>query len=711
MSRIERVDDVLIGFFAHGVPRSEKVAGNQYISSCVFCGKKDKLYINIKSLLWDCKVCGRSGNFHKFMEHVSERNQEIITDIDLERLADERGLPVDAFKGLDIGYDGSMYTLPLYDLEGRLVDLKHYTLGSKVFGTKGGRQALINGQALSTDTVNPIIICEGQWDTFAMMWLVKRLDKKAIVVGVPGASILKEEWLENFYQRDVYLCYDNDDAGKKGEAKAFGLIEPLAKSVYCLHWPESKPDGYDLRDFIKFTAVRKQKPKRAYARIFKMMEKVPRLVRNFAVKGNDGELVVANVDEELEPISFEELLNVYRKWLYIPDITPIKVLFATIFANEIPGEMLWMFFVGPPSSLKTELIRSLSMTKRVEMVSTLTPRTLVSGFIAAGAKDVSLLRVLDKRILAIKDYTSVLTTNPIARDEIHGQLRDVYDGQIDKMFGHGQHRRFKVKFGIVAAVTATIEKFGIIQQTLGERFLRYVLPKESDEKAIMEKLKRATSNISFEDEMRTEIGTAVKRYLETAIRKEKTELEMPDEIGLRIHYLSRFTALMRGFVERDYKNNVLYRPDAESPARLSKQLFKLAFGFAIVGARDTVNEDDYTILRDIAIGTAPGRMESIVKRLYLSKRPMKMKEISLQTDFPIETIRTVLNDLIMLKLVKVEGAFYSGYFDISDLCRDLIVKAHLYPQTQPVTKRFTFARPAVQPLQQRASLTTSDSAR
>ena len=72
----------------------------------------------------------------------------------------------------------------------------------------------------------------------------------AVVVAVPGANTFKEEWVEFFAGRSVYLLYDNDHAGPGGiriatERLASASVLP---SVYALAWPEGSPK--DIRDCV-----------------------------------------------------------------------------------------------------------------------------------------------------------------------------------------------------------------------------------------------------------------------------------------------------------------------------------------------------------------------------------------------------------------------------------------------------------------------------
>lgn len=190
----------------------------------------------------------------------------------------------------------------------------------------------------------------------------------------------------------------------------------------------------------------------------------------------------------------------------------------------------------------------------------------------------------------------------------------------------------------------------------------------------MAKMKQATANVTQEDAMREEISFAVKRYLATF---QPDMPEMAADVGLKIQYLSRFTALLRGFVERDYHGTILYRPDMESPMRLGKQLYKLGLGLACVEGKKQVTEDEYKILRNVAVGTCPGRIEAIVKYLFEINRPCKIKDIVKAIRFDMMTVRTVLNDLIMLGLVRLDGG-YTGYYSLSELCQHLIISGDVY---------------------------------
>jgi len=45
-----------------------------------------------------------------------------------------------------------------------------------------------------------------------------------------------------------------------------------------------------------------------------------------------------------------------ERLLALPDPAGVDVVLATLIANEIEGDALWLMLVGPPSNGKTELL-------------------------------------------------------------------------------------------------------------------------------------------------------------------------------------------------------------------------------------------------------------------------------------------------------------------------------------------------------------------
>ena len=76
----------------------------------------------------------------------------------------------------------------------------------------------------------------------------------------------------------------------------------------------------------------------------------------------------------------------FEKWLSWPEYDIVDIVGATIVANRLEGEPLWLAIVGPSSSGKTELVRALDGLDRIHFLDRITPATFVSGYREAGVK-------------------------------------------------------------------------------------------------------------------------------------------------------------------------------------------------------------------------------------------------------------------------------------------------------------------------------------
>ena len=128
----------------------------------------------------------------------------------------------------------------------------------------------------------------------------------------------------------------------------------------------------------------------------------------------------------------EETLEVFKRWLLLDDVTPILAVLGAVAANYLEGDPVWLGVVGPPSSAKTEILNSTSLLPKVFQVATFTPAALLSGTPTKqrdkNARGGLLCEVGEFGILALKDFGSILTLRPDAKNEALGALRELYDG-------------------------------------------------------------------------------------------------------------------------------------------------------------------------------------------------------------------------------------------------------------------------------------------
>ena len=86
-----------------------------------------------------------------------------------------------------------------------------------------------------------LVITEGELDTL-VCWSLGI----PAVTSTAGAMSFREEWLELLDRFDVYICFDNDDAGYRGAIKLLDFI-PHAKVVFI---PGGNPKIKDISDFV-----------------------------------------------------------------------------------------------------------------------------------------------------------------------------------------------------------------------------------------------------------------------------------------------------------------------------------------------------------------------------------------------------------------------------------------------------------------------------
>ncbi len=678
--------DQLNGFRTHGVAL-EKSVGKQAVGDCPFCQKEGHFYANKETKLWDCKRCLVKGNFEDFLGHVAKACEENLSDDRLGELAANRKLPAAAFRGYGLGWNGDRYTVPVQSSKGRVVDIRLLRLGGKLLSTPTASTGLFNVRDLVDPgrVHSPVYICEGEWDAIAFRWMLGRLEKQGAVVGVPGAGSFKDVWVPLFQDREVVVLYDNDQAGVQGELRVTEKLTGTARRIRYLHWDPNLPEGADVRDIVAKIAVSEGKPEEAWTFLQSGLRDKPRAqeVSDGVSSEADGRTGDASETVVLDPISNEELIAVYKKWLHMGNIDALKVMYGAVMANKLEGDPVWLFLVAPPGGMKSELLMSLSKSEITHAISSLTPHTLISGASWKEGGDPSLLPKLGGKILIIKDFTTLLTMNYVVRDEIFGTLRDVYDGHTEKVFGNGIRRKYSVHFGVLAGVTPAIETFNVVHQSLGERFLKFRISGNWDQNSEEEKILRALKNIGREDRMRGELQMAGARWLAHAELPEQVP-HISEDYMVKLVHLAKFSARLRGVVERDkFTGNVLYKPSSEVGTRIAKQLAKLGQGIGMFLGKKAMDEEVYKLIRRTSLDTVPDRVEDIVRTIWqiTGGRPeasAATQDISGRTRLPPTTVFRVLQDMNLLKIVEAGGVKGQSRWKMSDKLTEHIQKAEIY---------------------------------
>jgi len=670
----------------HGVDNITRKPDGEFIGNCPWCrARKDSkkhgantFFIRADGEVWDCKTCGKSGNVNKFLSETFAANMNRASLGDLKELSASRGgLQVRTLKAWGVGFNGKQFTYPswLMQQSGTFSpsDIRLFRLGKKPVSSAGGHAGLI--MPVSSVTKLPAIkgsktiwVCEGEWDGMAWYEALRSVGIEDDVVAVPGAGTFPGKCIPMFQGKDVVTLYDNDTPGQAGQKRTWQKLTGVVGSLRRIRWENGLPDGYDIRDLY----LEHKADGASMVRVvngFLTSEPYADHVDSSAGGTVSGGIASApdpaldNIDPDGRWVNPDEVLASYKKWLKLDQPEMLDVVFGSVFANRMDVDPLWLFFVGPPGCGKSELLMSLSSAPMVHCSTGITNHTLISGM-NFGKQDPSLLPKLIGRTWIVKDFTTVLSLNQLARDEIFSVLRDAYDGRVEKPYGNMVVRRYEGRFGIVAGVTNKIDSATAGNAVLGERFIRWRSRHKGKVLVSKDVIMQALDNLSEESQMRNELKDIARKVLNRPIER-KHYPNIPKWFKERVVELAQWVAVMRGVIEREKFTGstgvISAKPQPEIATRLAKQFCTLALGIGVYRGLKELDEYTYKIIAQVGCDTCPDRSEEVIRSLYILGGRASTKIIADDTRFPYDTVRWVLQDMDLLGIVKREKGSEGSY--------------------------------------------------
>ena len=346
--------------------------------------------------------------------------------------------------------------------------------------------------------------------------------------------------------------------------------------------------------------------------------------------------------------AFKKLNDLVEQTFLIEDKGVVKLLCASVIANRLPFDPIWLFLVAPSGGGKTEFISALNDVIGIYPLSTVTSKTFISGFRKKG-EETSLLFQVNEGIITLKDFTSILSLHKDERQEIMSQLREIYDGRLIKVFGTGEKVDWKGKIGLIAGVTTTIYVVRELYAAMGERFVMYapVMPNR------MKIAERAMQNAATIQTQREELRKAFKHYLDTEIGV-PIEYPKPDTFLLtEIIKLAEFSTRARSPVEREWRSaakEITYVHPPEAPTRFASQLLSLATTLRILN-QGNLEDEDRSIIYKIALDSITSTRRLVLRE---AARYTKINTAGLATkiNYPTNSTRRFLEDLNALEVIE-----------------------------------------------------------
>jgi hypothetical protein len=483
-----------------------------------------------------------------------------------------------------------------------------------------------------------VLICEGEKDADSAVAL-----GYAATTNCGGAGEWRAAYDKFFAGADVVVVADNDVHGKGREhgTDVAAHLSKFAAHVRVVMLPQK-----DLTEWLKAGGDR--------AALDALIEQTPErepepsdAARESHCKCNGA------AAPEVEPWPIERVLEVFGRWLLLPNLTPVYAVLGTVAANLLPGDPVWLGVIGPPSSAKTEILNSISMLPNVVQAATLTPAGLLSGTpkkqYDKTAKGGLLRQMGDFGIIALKDFGSILSMRPDAKAEVLAALREIYDGSWTRHLGTdgGRKLEWSGKVALLFAATSVIDShYGVIG-TMGDRFLlsRLAPVEHGQFRQALKHMGAATA------QMRRELAEAVAHLFSgwhpdpRPISEEETE---------RIDSAIRLVVRLRGAVERDrHTREIEAVYGAEGTARIGLTLERLLSGLDTLRVERSTAFD---VVEAVAMDSAPPiRRQAYEYLKSLGDVFAETSAVAKAVGLPTNTIRRALEDLAAYRLAERTG--------------------------------------------------------
>lgn len=293
----------------------------------------------------------------------------------------------------------------------------------------------------------------------------------------------------------------------------------------------------------------------------------------------------------------------------------LSISLSTSFTSNT--DPLWGWLIGPPGSMKTELLRGFKNHEHVYFLSTLTPQSLISGFETTTGQDPSILPQLDQKLLVVKDFTSIMGLPDKDTRTIFGDLRGIYDGFHSKGFGTVGRRSYSSRFSMLAAATPAVDQYTTSHAELGERFLALRIGRvRQDTCERLRQIRHVWKAASTKSTWRGVLSNALDEAVKAVQQHDAHEVNIRDEYLEKLYSLADLLSVLRSLPDIQSQAHATFTPtDPEIASRTIQQLAGLGCGRAILDGRLELNDKDILFLRRVMWDSLATPIFTLVKAL------------------------------------------------------------------------------------------------
>ncbi len=638
--------------------------GKELITHCLFndCdadsrGIESHLYFSAETGQYECKKCGETGNLVTLAKHFGDGIQEIALNpitatknqkksalfeeelvdachqalpANIRHYLNARGISdviIDSHKlGWGKFYGKWWITIPIQDIHGTYLFFKlrqDPNTGKDKITYPKGVEAQIYGWDTLQSEVERIIVCEGELDRLIL--LSKNIPA---ITSTHGAMTFKNEWRENLGKsRKIYICYDNDEAGKNGAERVAKIMDNTGNETYIITLPQDVGDGGDITDFF-----------------IKLNGNPSDLFDKYTKKLSDWENAgrikkVAKPEQEMEFDEWQKTIRDNFPDLLFPSEVGLSII-AQILIKEITNPFA-LVLVDVPSAGKTITINFFSEINDLTYASDkFTPASFVSN--ASNIKkeklpEIDLLPRLKYKMFLIRDLSTIFSKRDDDLNECLGLLTRVLDGEgLNTDSGiHGQRQYVgEYLFMILAGSTPIPPRVWKMMGNLGSRL--FFLNINSKEKSEAELAEQLTTFVYKEKEKICRLAT--KNFLYTLWSKYPNGVEWNrsadrQEDKLIIARCAQLLAKLRGVInvwkDRSQDGEVYDHtyPVIEKPDRINQLFYNLCRGHALVCERSQINQEDLQLIVELAVDSAPTIRAKLFRKVLENDGHMKTEAV------------------------------------------------------------------------------------
>lgn len=681
-------------------------------------GNEAHLYIKPETGQFICHKCGEKGGFKKLLHHFGISHQKLhvspttqpqprpkpqpisdqqITEYasampeHIRRYLEHRGISDNLIAEYRLGW-GSFYNrhwivIPITNSEGKVTLLKlrrdpeDKSNPDKMKVWPVGAQHEIYGWEMLSGNTEMVAVCEGELDRLVL-----------ISHGIPaitstgGVGTFKKEWLPLLTTiSKVYVCFDNDEAGKKGAKRLTDSLLALnGPQVFRIDLPQMNAGGKDVTDYFVHNVG-------SLDGFFALAKEIVSFEQDERVK---------KVDAPQRPITFTEWQEVVAS--NFPDYRfPAEValsIIAQILIKDVTNPCA-LVLVDVPSAGKTIIINFFAGIENLTYsTDKFTPSSFVSNAVNVKKeklKEIDLLPRIRHKMFLIRDMATMFGQRDDDLLTSLGILTRVLDGeglQTDTGI-HGQREYVgDYLFMMLAASTPIMPRVWKLMGNLGSRlFFLNVRSRDKTEEELARQLKQTPYK---EKEKRCRVAT--KNFLHTLWHqypegvdwdKEKDDDNLLNIIARHAMLLAKLRGTINLWRERgeDGEEYSHYSPTIEKPDRINQLLYNLCRGHALVSGRHHIEKDDIKVISELAFDSAPTSRANLFRALIDHGGTLRTHEIEGVLNCSKTTALKMMEELRVLKVCFIrkesEGkvgepekslhlAEEFGWF-LSDECRQL----------------------------------------